>query len=223
MAAKSKQAKRHITRGQPTTSRVWARWKWVFIGGGVAGAIALLFLLTQTFSGPEITGGEVPAVSSGTGSSVSVASADVPNFPLILYQRDGLVGSSQPQFHDLLGQKPVVLNYWASNCPPCRAEMPEFEKVWQKYKDQVLFVGMDVGRFFPGFGDQSQSKKELEELGITYVAGTPPNVEVVRQLQVQGLPSTVFITPAGKVHKQWVGILNASKLTELVEGLLDAS
>lgn len=178
--------------------------------------------LTSGLSGPEVTGGEVN-VASGPGSSVAVSSSDLPDFPIILYQGQDIVGASEPKFVSLLGDKPVVLNYWASNCPPCTAEMPEFEKVWQKYKDRVLFVGLDVGRFFPGFGGQETSKRELKDLGITYPAGTPHSLDIVRQLEVQGLPSTVFITIDGKIHKKWVGILNESKLTELVEGLLKAS
>ena len=66
-------------------------------------------------------------------------------------------------------------------------------------------------------------KKELIELGITYVAGTVDSVETAYRLEVLGLPTTVFVTPDGKIHRKWVGILNESKLAELVEDLLEAS
>ena len=42
---------------------------------------------------------------------------------------------------DLVG-KPVVLNHWFPSCPPCVAEMPDFEVAYQKYKDQVVFIGV---------------------------------------------------------------------------------
>jgi cytochrome c biogenesis protein CcmG/thiol:disulfide interchange protein DsbE len=163
---------------------------------------------------------DVPVAT--TDSSVTIASP-FPNFPLVLYQGYDLVNAQEPRFYDLLGKQPVVLNFWASNCPPCSAEMPEFQKVYTRYKDRVLFVGLDVGRFFPGFGDQEVSKQELKRLSITYMAGTPLSVEAVRQLQVKGLPSTLFLTPEGKVYKQWIGILNEEKLLELVEDLLNSS
>lgn len=163
---------------------------------------------------------DVPVAA--TRSGIPIASP-FPNFPLVLYQGNHLVSAQEPRFYDLLGKQPMVLNFWASNCPPCSAEMPEFQKVYMRYKDRVLFVGLDVGRFFPGFGDQEISKRELKRLGITYLAGTPLSVEAVRQLQVRGLPSTMFLTPEGKVYKQWIGILNEEKLIELVEDLLTTS
>ena len=100
--------------------------------------------------------------------------------------------------------------------------MPGFERVWQRYQGQVLFFGMDVGRF-AGFGGPEDSKRELLELGVTYPAAPVPNIETAQALQVQGLPSTDFITPDGTVQRRWVGILNEAKLAEIVEELLGAS
>ncbi len=171
-------------------------------------------------------GGNEAASGSPVASALAQASGDtpstLPDFPIILYQGEDIVGASAPSFASLLGDKPLVLNYWASNCPPCRVEMPEFESVWQKYQDRVLFIGLDVGRFW-GFGDQAQSQKELQELGVTYVAGTPERAEDALELQVLGLPSTLFITKNGTIQRKWVGVLNEAKLTEIVEELLDAS
>ncbi len=167
------------------------------------------------------------AVSGSPGTSVLAqasgqAPSTLPDFPIILYQGEDIVGTSAPSYASLLGDKPLVLNYWASNCPPCRVEIPEFESVWQKYQDRVLFIGLDVGRFW-GFGNQSDSKRELQELGVTYVAGTPETAEDALQLKVLGLPSTLFITTDGAVQRKWVGVLNEAKLTEIIEELLDAS
>ncbi len=79
-----------------------------------------------------------------------------------------------------------------------------------------------MGRFW-GFGTQSDSKKELQELGVSYVAGTPETVDDALELKVLGLPSTLFITKNGTIKRKWVGVLNEAKLTEIVEELLDAS
>ena len=161
----------------------------------------------------------------GAGTKIMMAPSlpeEVDDFSIIWYQGEDFLGSKEARFVNLLGGKPIVMNFWASNCASCRAEMPHFETVWQTYKGDVLFIGLDVGRFY-GFGDQEQSKKELKELGITYPSGTPSTSGTIRELKVGGLPSTSFITPTGQVHKNWVGLLNSSKLTELIEGLLAAS
>ena len=179
--------------------------------------VATLFLVA--------CGGNQAASNSPTTSALAQASGEspstLPDFPIILYQGEDIVGASAPTFASLLGDKPLVLNYWASNCPPCRVEMPEFESVWQKYQDRVLFIGLDVGRFW-GFGAQAQSRKELQELGVTYVAGTPETAEDALELQVLGLPSTLFITKNGTIQRKWVGVLNEAKLNEIVEELLEA-
>jgi cytochrome c biogenesis protein CcmG/thiol:disulfide interchange protein DsbE len=201
---------------------IWRRGKWWFIVGGVAGAIALLAVVSSALSGPEAKGTLAPVslpTSQGSGGAVS---SSLPNFSLALYQGAEILGAQQPRFHDLLGKQPLILNFWASNCPPCAAEIPEFEKVWRKYKGQVLFFGLDVGQF-AGLGGPEDSRRELRSLGVTYPAAPAPDIAAVQGLQVRALPSTYFIDRDGAINKQWVGILNEKKLTELVEELLRAN
>ena len=193
---------------------LWQRGRWLFIAGGVAGGIALLTALTFALAGPEPTGRE------GLVRSDSVS--DRLDFQITLYQGEDILGSRELSFASLLGDKPIVLNYWASNCPPCSAEMPEFQKVYEAFKGRVVFFGLDVGRF-AGFGGPEDSKRELRRLGVTYPAAPVPDIDTVRRLRVLGLPSTDFITPDGRVHRNWTGVLNESRLTELVEDLIGAS
>jgi thiol-disulfide isomerase/thioredoxin len=180
--------------------------------------LATLFLVACSGNQADSSSAATSALAQASGETPPT----LPDFPIILYQGEDIVGAAAPSYTDLLGDKPLVLNYWASNCPPCRVEIPEFESVWQKYQDRVLFIGLDVGRFW-GFGNQSDSKRELQELGVTYVAGTPETAEDALELKVLGLPSTLFITSDGTIQRKWVGVLNEAKLTEIVEELLDAS
>ncbi|MBI4338773.1 MAG: TlpA family protein disulfide reductase [Chloroflexi bacterium] len=160
------------------------------------------------------------SIPSSAGSGAPAFSS-LPNFPLALYQGQEILGSPQPNFHDLLGKQPLVLNFWASNCPPCTAEMPHFEKVWRKYKDKLTFLGLDVGQF-AGLGGPEDSRRELRQLGVTYPAAPVPDIRTIRGLQVQSLPSTYFLARDGTVHKRIAGALNEAKLRELVEELLKA-
>lgn len=190
--------------------------RWLALGLVVA--VALVVVLTVVGRSLAGRGGERSAPSGVQGRV-----GDLPDFPIIVYQGQELLGGEEVLLSRVLGGKPLVVNYWASRCPPCEAEMPGLERVWQRYKDKVLFLGLDVGRFFPGFGSATESKKLLGRLGITYPAGTPTSLEVVQALGVEALPSTVFVTPQGKVYRKWLGIITEDALQGMVEQLLSAS
>lgn len=198
---------------------LWRRNKGWFLGAGVAALIAAIVLVAFALSGPEATGRPAPVPVPASQGSGSVISSSLPDFTLLLYQGQEILGSPQPRFHDLLGNQPLVLNFWASNCPPCSREMPGFEKVWRRYQGRVVFLGLDVGQF-AGLGGPEDSRRELRRLGITYPAAPASDIGALQGLQVQALPSTYFITPRGTIYKRWVGNLDEAKLTELVEELL---
>ncbi len=149
--------------------------------------------------------------------------AQAPDFQVVAYQGEDVLGGKEAAFSNLLSkEKPVVLNFWAGACPPCRAEMPDFEQVHQQYKERVILFGLDVGPFV-GLGSREEGKKLIEELGITYPNGTTFDAEVVKGYGVLGMPTTLFIKPNGKIVKKWTGLLSKNKMVELVEDLLSAS
>ena len=156
-------------------------------------------------------------------SGTPAASADLPqigDFEIVAYQSGAELGGERVQFSDVLAQgKPVVLNFWAGLCPPCRAEMPEFQEVYDQFSDRILLLGIDLGPF-TGLGTSDQGRALLEELGITYPAGTTEDASVVSRFQVLGMPTTLFVTPDGGITQKWTGILTREKLTELTEELL---
>ncbi|GBD11326.1 Thiol-disulfide oxidoreductase ResA [bacterium HR23] len=183
------------------------------------GVLALLALTLALVLGCRQAPSAPPSYQSPRPASPGKATTPLPNFPLDLYQGGDILGSKRLTFHDLLGRQPMVLNFWASNCAPCSAEMPGFEKVWKAYKGEVLFFGLDVGRFV-GFGGPEDSRRELRRLGITYPAAPAPDIDSVVALGVQALPSTYFITRDGQIYRRWVGPLTEAQLASLVQDLL---
>lgn len=146
-----------------------------------------------------------------------------PDFRITAYQGVDVLGGAETPFSKLLFRdKPVVLNFWAGACPPCRAEMPDLEQVHQQFKDRMILFGLDVGPFV-GLGSREEGKKLMKEIGVTYPTGTTFDAQVVREYSILGMPTTIFIKPNGKIVKKWTGLLNKSKMTELVEELLAAS
>lgn len=146
-----------------------------------------------------------------------------PDFPLVLYQGADQFGGREPRVNALLTDgRPLVLNFWGGLCPPCRSELPEFQKVYEQYGDRVAFFGLDMGQY-TGLGSPDDARKLLRELNITYPAGTTEIKEVLYAYEVRGLPTTFFINAEGKIVQRWSGQLSGDKLAELVAGLLSGS
>ena len=159
-----------------------------------------------------------------SGGAAPDDAAPVPDFPIILYQGaddvgvDAMGDSVLLMLSDLRGQ-PVVLNFWAGLCPPCRAEMPEFQRFADAYAGRALVVGVDLGQFF-SLGSQEDAKRLLNDLGVSYPAGYTDDASVVRELLITGLPATLFITADGALHRKWTGVLNEAKLAEIADEML---
>lgn len=144
------------------------------------------------------------------------------DFQVQFYQGEEVFGATEGQFSQLFGKRqPVVLNFFAGLCPPCRAEMPDFQRVSVQYQDKVTFFGLDIGPFVQ-LGSQEEGQALIQELGITYPTGTTFDGSVIRAYQILGMPTTVFLTPDGKVFEK-TNFLARAKLVELVEELLKAS
>jgi peroxiredoxin len=121
---------------------------------------------------------------------------------------------------DLAGQ-PVIVNLWASWCPPCRAEMPALEAVYQTYADdglEILAVNMSSQDSLP------QAASFVQELGLSFPILLDRNGEVARLYQSRALPSTFFVDTEGVIYRVVIGgPISEVLLQSTVEELLEAS
>ncbi len=140
------------------------------------------------------------------------------DFSINFYQGQDAVGGETLALSELQGQ-PIVLNFWAGLCPPCRAEMPEFQHFADEYAGRTIVVGVDLGQFF-SLGSQEDAVKLLNELSVKYPAGYTDDARVLPELGVTGLPATFFINEDGSLHRKWQGVLNGDKLAEITEEML---
>jgi thiol-disulfide isomerase/thioredoxin len=191
---------------------------------GIA-AVALFALAACTAPGsPAASSNTLDESSSVEESSASSGGLDLPlDFQIAVYQGQDVLGGEEVDFSGVVGNgKPVVLNFWAGLCPPCRLEMPDLQEVHEEFGDQIVLVGIDVGTF-TGLGDEQEGRALLQEVGVTYPTGTTANAEVMRAYEVIGMPTTLFITPDGEIVERWTGLLTKDKMEELVLELIDAS
>ena len=160
----------------------------------VAALLALLaWKLTQ--GGSEVTS--------------SLSSGGTPAAPAFALER--LDGEGELSLASLRG-KPVVLNFWASWCGPCKDEAPILQSSYEKWRaDGVAFVGIDVQDF------RGDAREFLERYGITY-----PNVydgkgSTVGRYGVTGFPETYFVDAEGRVRYRIAGPVESAE--EVDEGI----
>lgn len=153
---------------------------------------------------------------------VFTGAGSVSAFNVSLYQGQEILGGDDINFADLLDDgKPVVLNFWGGDCPPCRAEMPAFQNVFENHEGELTFLGVDVGTFF-GLGTRQEAIDLLNELNITYPAGSSNRSPVVNY-SVTALPTTIFFGANGEVFDRASGALNESRMESIVSGMLGPS
>ncbi|MFC1994739.1 redoxin domain-containing protein [Chloroflexota bacterium] len=115
---------------------------------------------------------------------------------------------------DLQG-RPVLLNFWASWCPPCRAEMPYLQSVWEKSKDGDL-VMLAINK-----GEQKQKVRDfVTSLGYTFPIGLDTDTLVAHAYRAYSIPRTFFIDRSGVVQVVVPGAFpNEDMIWELLEGI----
>ena len=156
-------------------------------------------------------------VRSSSGGSIAS------DFPVTLYQGEEELGRADLRFADFLAEgKPIVLNFWGGYCPPCRAEIPDIQRVYERYHGEVLFLGLDVGPF-TGLGTTRSARALLVALNITYPAGTPQDRDPLIAYKIMDLPTTVFFDARGKIFRRWVGSIDEYQLNAVVSEMLGDS
>ena len=117
--------------------------------------------------------------------------------------------------HRLSEGRPIVLNFWASWCPPCRAGMPDFNRGYQEFGDEVTFMMVNL----------TDGRRETKESAIEYIEGEGYSFPIyfdTKRLasdayEVQGIPVTFFINRKGEVVNVVLGQMSESVLQSEIE------
>src|SRR5712692_3489734 len=171
-----------------------------------------------------ITLGILMAGCAGAPGVGAGASTQLKDFDLVAYQGEEILGGQTSHFAKLFGQgkRPVVLNFWAGQCPPCRAEMPAFQHAADDYQGKVLVVGLDVGEF-TGLGTQDDARSLLQELNIHYPTAYAVDASPLQLYNVRAMPTTLFLSPNGALQEQVAGLIQEDRLRGSLERLVGTS
>jgi len=127
---------------------------------------------------------------------------------------------------DQFAGQPVLINFWATWCPPCRAEMPWIENVYNEFKGQGLVVlAVDAGEKVPPSMVEDTVSRYIASSGLTFPVLLGDNTyDVQREYQVYGLPGTALVDRAGVFVAYHSGMYpNEATLRDQVERLLMAA
>lgn len=121
-----------------------------------------------------------------------------------------VLGGGEARLSDYRG-RPLVLNFFASWCVPCKEEMPALESVHRALGEQVAFLGLAQG-------DSERSAKALvEQTGVTYDIGRDPEGALFATFGGVNMPSTFLISPEGTVVAAKAGALSDDELRDLID------
>ncbi|HUG41192.1 MAG TPA: TlpA disulfide reductase family protein [Longimicrobiales bacterium] len=159
---------------------------------------AVLALLAWRF-GPQV----------GAAFGLGRGSDPAPDFEVVTLDGETL------RLSELKG-KVVLVNFWATWCPPCRAEMPGFQRVWEDYRDDgLVIVGLSLDR-----GVRSDVERWVRQRGITYPVAFAPGAVARAYAGASTLPTSILIGPEGRIAHRVEGFYAEPALRAAVRRLL---
>ena len=115
----------------------------------------------------------------------------------------------------------LVLDFWATWCPPCKVEIPYLQELYDDFKDQGLYV---VGISTEDVATQRRFIEQMENEGVemTYLLLVDPDATVTREYEIEGIPTTIFVKPDLTLIEREVGFIPqyAERFREIIENNL---
>lgn len=112
--------------------------------------------------------------------------------------------------------RPVMINFWATWCGPCRVEMPAIQNRFERHRENGLVV------LAVNFDESRETVLEFgKELGLTFPLLLDPGGEIQRRFLVRGYPTTFFIDEKGVITTEHIGAMTEGLLDEYLDGIVD--
>ena len=159
--------------------------------------LALMMILSLSACSAE--GEEIAETTESAAEDYDPA----PDFTV--YDKDG----KPVKLSDMKGT-PVVLNFWASWCPPCKAEMPEFDEIAKEYAGKVEFMMVNLT---DGVQEtQEKAQAFIDSMGYTFPVYFDKDSDAAYKYGVQSIPTTIFIDANGDLVAGAPGAIDGETL-----------
>ena len=185
------------------------RFRW---GTGVLSALAVGLVVFGVMLFGE-RGNEPGVAADQTVARPAASAGGEQAFPFSLTFFDGT--SFDLAGHLATDGRPVFLNFWASWCPPCRAEMPDISEAAAAHPE-VQFIGIAVS------DDEAPAREYAAEVQVGYPLGFDATGVIEAHFPSPGLPATFLISGSGEIVRTYVGQMSPALIEELVAELLGA-
>lgn len=114
--------------------------------------------------------------------------------------------------------KPIVINFWATWCPPCKQELPDFDKLSKEYGDRVVFMMVNLT---DGYRDTVDgTKRFVSGKGYTFPVYFDTKDNAASAYNVSSIPQTTFIDAKGNIYTTRIGAMNEAMLRIYLNALL---
>ena len=173
----------------------------------IVGAISIGLIVF--FDRPGGAGGSraVTLTAGATGEAPRVG-REAPDFRVL-----GLDGEYF-QLSDFRG-RPVWINFWATWCPPCRAENPDIEAVYQANQDQgLVIIALSIGE------SASTVQDYVDRTGLTYTIGLDQNTAIAAQYRIVGIPTHFFVDRDGILREWRIGAMSKGTMEKKVQEIM---
>ena len=167
---------------------------------------------SETTDSSSEAGGTSSENNTTDNTATENAPFTAPDFTV--YDREG----NTVRLSDFLG-KPVVLNFWASWCGPCKNEMPDFEEIYKEYGNDIHFLMVNLTD-----GDRETMKTAtnfLDNSGYTFPVYYDKDTDAALTYQVYGIPVTYFINAKGHLIAQGTSALDADTIKRGIGMILE--
>ncbi len=150
------------------------------------------------------------SVSPGSQKAAPQIGRPAPDFSLKSIEGDKL------DLKSVIGKNKVtILNFWATWCPPCRAEIPEFVEFAEKYQsERVALVAVNIQE------EPKQVSSFVQKAGMNFPVLLDQSGKVAQVYQIYAIPTTFFIDDSGVIREKIEGSLNLSRMESIYRKLI---
>ncbi|MGC5328592.1 TlpA family protein disulfide reductase [Brevibacillus sp. SYSU BS000544] len=112
--------------------------------------------------------------------------------------------------------KPVFINFWASWCPPCRMETPDLTTLYEKYKNRIGFIGVNV----TAQDDLENVNDFVNEFHVTFPIALDHSGEVSKQYKIIAMPTSYIVDKNGVIVFKKTGVVTKPEIEQVLERIL---